>query len=91
MSHFSHCHIRNVERRDRNVLFTGLSSIDSASYVICEYIVRLEVITALTMKNAVLWDETPCGFCKNRRFGGTYRLHHHTDNNQRARNNVSSN
>jgi hypothetical protein len=28
------------------------------------------------MKNAVLWDVTPCGSCRNRRFGGTYRLHH---------------
>jgi hypothetical protein len=23
------------------------------------------------MKNAVIWDVTPCGSCKNRRFGGT--------------------
>jgi hypothetical protein len=26
------------------------------------------------MKNAVFWDVTPCGYCKNRRFGGTYSL-----------------
>jgi hypothetical protein len=24
-----------------------------------------------TLKNAVFWDVTPCGSCKNRRFGGT--------------------
>jgi hypothetical protein len=36
---------------------------------------RLEVFTALTMKNAVFWDEVPCRSCVNRRFGGTYRLH----------------
>jgi hypothetical protein len=24
------------------------------------------------MKNGVFWDVTPCGSCKNRRFGGTY-------------------
>jgi hypothetical protein len=29
----------------------------------------------VTMKNAVFWDVTPCDSCKNRRFGGTYRLH----------------
>jgi hypothetical protein len=29
------------------------------------------------MKNAVFWDVTSCGSCKNRRFGGTYRLLHH--------------
>jgi hypothetical protein len=31
----------------------------------------------VTMKNGVFWDVTPCGSCKNRRFGGTSRLHHH--------------
>jgi hypothetical protein len=34
-------------------------------------VVRFEVFTAVTMKNGVLWDVTPCGSCKNRRFGGT--------------------
>jgi hypothetical protein len=33
--------------------------------------VRLEVIMAVTMKNGVFWDVTPCGSCRNRRFGGT--------------------
>jgi hypothetical protein len=27
------------------------------------------------MKNAVSWDVTSCGCCRNRRFGGTYRLY----------------
>jgi recombination DNA repair RAD52 pathway protein len=35
------------------------------------YCVRFEVFTAVTMKNGVFWDVTPCGSCKNRRFGGT--------------------
>jgi hypothetical protein len=35
------------------------------------YIVRFEVFTAVTMKNAVFWDVTPCRSCVNRRFGGT--------------------
>jgi hypothetical protein len=40
--------------------------------VLTEYhIVRFEVFTAVTMKNGVVWDVTPCGSCKNRRFGGT--------------------
>jgi hypothetical protein len=34
-------------------------------------IVRFEVFTAVAMKNGVFWDVTPCGFCMNRRFGGT--------------------
>jgi hypothetical protein len=33
--------------------------------------VRFEVFMAVTMKNGVFWDATPCGSCKNRRFGGT--------------------
>jgi hypothetical protein len=33
--------------------------------------VRLEVFKAVTMKNSVFWDVTPCGSCKNRRFEGT--------------------
>jgi hypothetical protein len=36
-----------------------------------------------SQKNAVFCDVTPCGCCKNRRFGGTYRLHHRGGNNQR--------
>jgi hypothetical protein len=36
------------------------------------------------MKNAVVWDVALCGSCKNRRFGGTYRLHHQGDKNRRA-------
>jgi hypothetical protein len=32
--------------------------------------VRFEVFTAVTMKNCVFWDVTPCGSCKNRHFGG---------------------
>jgi hypothetical protein len=32
---------------------------------------RFEVFTAVTMKDAVFWDVTPCGSCKNRRCGGS--------------------
>jgi hypothetical protein len=31
---------------------------------------QFEVFTAMTMKNGVFWDVTPCGSYKNRRFGG---------------------
>jgi hypothetical protein len=27
--------------------------------------IEFEVFTAVTMKNAVFWDVTPCGSCKN--------------------------
>jgi hypothetical protein len=32
--------------------------------------VRIEVFMMVTMKNAVFWDVTPCGSCKNQCFGG---------------------
>jgi hypothetical protein len=33
--------------------------------------VKFEVFTAVTMKNGVFWNVTPCGSSKNRSFGGT--------------------
>jgi hypothetical protein len=35
--------------------------------------VRCFLITAnvVSKKNGVLWDVTPCGYCKNKCFGGT--------------------
>jgi hypothetical protein len=44
--------------------------------------VRFEVFMAVTMKNAVFWDVTPCGSYKNGRFGGILRLHHQGDKNR---------
>jgi hypothetical protein len=37
--------------------------------------VRYEFITAVTMKNGVFWDVTPCGYCKNHRvLGGQAKI-----------------
>jgi hypothetical protein len=41
----------------------------------CPTVVKFDVFTAVTMKNAVSWDVAPCRSCVNRRFRGTYRLH----------------
>jgi hypothetical protein len=38
-------------------------------------VVRFEVSTAVTMMIIIFWEMTPCGSYKNRRFGGSYRLH----------------
>jgi hypothetical protein len=51
---------------------------------------RLRVFMAVTMKNTIFWNVTPCSSCKNRLFGGTHGLHHQGDENRQARNNVSS-
>jgi hypothetical protein len=32
---------------------------------------KIEVFTAVTRKNGFFWDVTPCGSCKDRRFGET--------------------
>jgi hypothetical protein len=47
--------------------------------------IRFEVFTAVTMKNVVFWDVMPCGSCKNRRFGGTYRLRYQGDKDRWTR------
>jgi hypothetical protein len=44
-----------------------------------------------TGKNHVFCDVTPCGSCKNPRFGGTLRLHHQGDKDHLTRNNVNRN
>jgi hypothetical protein len=41
------------------------------------------------VKNGVFWDVRPCGSCKIRRFGGTYRLHHQGDKNRLIKNNIN--
>jgi hypothetical protein len=63
------------ESYDNNKLF----KIDIIIFII---VVGFEVFTAVTMKNAVFWDVTPCGSCKNRRFGGTWLLLHQGDKNR---------
>jgi hypothetical protein len=42
----------------------------------------------VTMKNAVFWDVTRCGCCKNRRFRGTLRLHHQGYQKRRTKTDV---
>jgi hypothetical protein len=43
--------------------FTGLSGSSVKRPNRC----KIEVFTAVTMKNGVFWDVTSCGSCKNRR------------------------
>jgi hypothetical protein len=41
-----------------------------------------ELSRLMLEKNGVFWVVTPCGSCKNRRFGGTWRLLHQGDKNR---------
>jgi hypothetical protein len=50
---------------------------------------KIEVFTAVTMKNVVFWDVVPCIFCLNRRFGGIYCLHLHGRKPRELRTSVS--
>jgi hypothetical protein len=54
-------------------LFTCLTAAISQAKFLTNSVLplRLEVFTAVTMKNAVFWDVMPCDSVKNRRFGGT--------------------
>jgi hypothetical protein len=63
---------------------TASAIVTLSTHVYCA--VRSQVFTAVTMKNSVFWDVTPCGSCKNGRFGETYRLHCQGGNNQLYRN-----
>jgi hypothetical protein len=48
-----------------------LTSVTQPSFLlILSYHVKFEVFTAVGMKIGVFCDVTPCGSCKNRRFGG---------------------
>jgi hypothetical protein len=55
------------------------------------YYVRFEVFTAMIIKNIIFWDMTPCGSCKDGRFGGKCHHHYQSGKNQRAMNNISNN
>jgi hypothetical protein len=64
-------HIDFTNKKIRQQIFidgTQVPYANTAKYV------KFEVFTAVTMKNGVFWDVTPCGYCKNRRFGGTSAL-----------------
>jgi HrpA-like RNA helicase len=43
----------------------------TCDYLLTSSLYDLRFFTAVTMKNAVFWDVTPCGSCKNRRFRRT--------------------
>jgi hypothetical protein len=44
--------------------------------------IRAPTVNSISVKNCVFWDITPCGSCKNRRFGGAYGFLHQDGKNQ---------
>jgi hypothetical protein len=67
----------------------GSNRATSNSVVIYEEVHN--IVANRVEKNAVICDVTPNDSCKNLHFGGTYRLRHQSDKNQRPMNNISSN
>jgi hypothetical protein len=67
---------------------TGVSEELSASFIKVTRIGELGITLAVTsnrvvpMKKGVFWDVTPCGSCKNRRYGRTWRHLHQGDKNR---------
>jgi hypothetical protein len=62
------------------------------SFIHClQWLPSISVDVPIYLKNGVFWVVTPCGSCKNRRFGGTWRLLHQDDKNRRTRNNARCN
>jgi hypothetical protein len=59
--------------------------------ILCGVLLSTNKTNSMAIKNGIFWDIMPCGSCKNRRFGGTYRLLHQGDKNQWTRNNASCN
>jgi hypothetical protein len=77
--------VKYADKRKATASSVRTESSHSSSKATYSY-VRFEVSMAVAMKNVVFWYVAPCGSCKNRRFGGKYRLHH-----QQASNNDSNN
>jgi hypothetical protein len=63
--------LRNVERI--------MHSLDNIKATVAFF---LDIEQAYDEKNGVFWVVTPCDSCKNRRFGGTWRLLHQDDKNR---------
>jgi hypothetical protein len=58
----------------------GLKAVRSATEG--AYRVVMTLLNNPSIKNGVFWVVTPCGSCKNRRFGGSWRLLHQGDKNR---------
>jgi hypothetical protein len=80
-----------VKRKNLHNSSSFSHNIVSANHVeeitsfVVNYKLRVDVWTVpITTKNAVFWDVTLYDSCKNRRFVGTYHLHHPGEKNRRA-------
>jgi hypothetical protein len=62
---------------------SNITFVVTEDVVILRSVRRLLVtVSVIPMKNGVFWVVTPCGSCKNRRFGVTWRLLHQGGKNR---------
>jgi hypothetical protein len=69
-----HSHRRENLKSYIPVVFSFITTPAKFRGVVTEkyiYTLRTKAETPSETKNGVFWDVTPCGSCKNRRFGGT--------------------
>jgi hypothetical protein len=66
-----------------NLTFTNVMTSRRMLYIGNLTITGMIINVHENLKNGVFWVVTPCGSCKNRRFGGTWRLLHQGDKNRR--------
>jgi hypothetical protein len=64
------CFATDDEESMSNVMHNFRCNLFNKSSMRYFHCVRFEAFTAVTMKNGVFWDVTPCASCKNRHFGG---------------------
>jgi hypothetical protein len=65
------------------MVVVAVAAVEVVIVVVGETVAVAVIVAAVNfMKNGVFWVVTPCGFCKNRRFGGTWRLLHQGDKNR---------
>jgi hypothetical protein len=88
--HYSFLPCLHIQHRYLNMTFVHVYFTGS-NLIFC-YIIQMifyalnQIMNTLCLKNAVFWNVTLCGSCKNRRFGGTERLHDQADRNRWNRN-----
>jgi hypothetical protein len=79
MERFSHNKLNEIEGKEQYHVeisnsFTTLENLDDEvdfirAWETVRENVRFEVLTAVTVKNAIFWDVAPCRFCVNQRIG----------------------
>jgi hypothetical protein len=71
---------RWIDNIKMDLLEMGLCVVDWIGLAQDRY--RWRALVNSVMNNGVFRDVTPCGSCKNRRFGGTQHLFHQGDKNR---------